>query len=63
MAKAIRVLRLIEYTYDSVEVMEADVTHWTNANGSWRPNERTLIKSATMSLETVLPLDKDEDEG
>lgn len=63
----IRVLRLLEYTYDSVETMEADMAHWTiPANGARNPGStakpaRLIICSATLPLEVLLdvePLDK-----
>ena len=45
----IRVLRLMEYTYSSVETMEQDMAHWAvPAFGEKRWNENETIKSATM---------------
>lgn len=52
MAK-IRVLRLMEYIYDSVELMETDRAHW-QVQGVYRPHTRLVIKSTVLPLE-VLP--------
>lgn len=47
----IRVLRLMEYTYESVEVMEKDMARWqvqgTEVHGSIK------IKSTTLPLEVL----------
>jgi hypothetical protein len=50
--KPIRVLRLLEYTYDSVEVMERDMANW-KVQGVERPNTKTTIKSVVLPLEVL----------
>lgn len=55
----IRVLRLLEYTYDSVEVMERDMKRWNiPQTGTY------VIPSAGIEIaSSVLPLNILEDEG
>lgn len=54
MNKRIRVLRVLEYTYDTVESMEHDMERWQiPANGSKTPGSRQVIKSATFPLEVI----------
>jgi hypothetical protein len=54
MAK-IRVLRLLEYTYTSVERMEQDMSHWQiPTNGTWDAHG-IVIRSAIIPLE-ILPV-------
>jgi hypothetical protein len=53
MAKAkIRVLRLLEYTYESVEEMEKDMKRW-GVQGVRGYNPRCVIKSVTLPLEVL----------
>jgi hypothetical protein len=49
----IRVLRLMEYIYDSIELAESDQARW-QVQGVYRPNTSVTIKSAALPLE-VLP--------
>lgn len=52
--RPIRVLRLLEYTYPSVERMEQDMGNWTiPANGTYRTGSTNKIKSATLPLEVL----------
>lgn len=54
MAKPIRVLRLLEYTYDSAESMVNDQLHW-QVQGVYRPNSKMVIKSTVLPLEVIEP--------
>lgn len=48
----IRVLRLLEYTYDTVETMEADRKRWHVQEGRL-VNPRITIRSTTLPLEVL----------
>jgi hypothetical protein len=43
----VRVLRIMEYTYDSPQAMEWDMSHW-KVQGIWEPNLHTRIESTTL---------------
>jgi hypothetical protein len=50
----IRVLRLIQYEYDDVEQMEADMARWQlPANGSYQVGANRRHRSATLPLEVL----------
>jgi len=50
-----RVLRLLEYTYDTAERMADDMSRWTiPANGSHRAGQ-LVIRSAVLPLEIIYP--------
>lgn len=51
MAK-IRVLRLMEYIYDSVESMEDDRKRW-QVQGTYMASTRVTIRSTVLDLETL----------
>lgn len=52
MAKRIRVVRVLEYSYDSVEAMEADMQCW-EVQGVRRFSSRLAIRSSTFPLEVL----------
>ena len=56
----VRVLRLLEYTYDSVGAMERDRTHWAIQGD--RKYGATRIKSVTLPLEVLETPDPDPDD-
>lgn len=47
----IRVLRVIEYTYDSVESMERDMAGWTHGLKRW--STRITMRSVVLPLEVI----------
>lgn len=59
MAK-VRVLRIIEYTYDTQKIAENDMGRWNvPANGTYKRAEGRIIKSAT-----IMDLNfKDDEDG
>jgi len=46
----IRVLRIMEYTYDSIDVALSDMARW-HVQGAHKPNTHTTIKSTTLPME------------
>lgn len=44
---AVRVLRLMEYTYDSLESAHRDMGQW-KVQGTWSPSARVTIRSTTI---------------
>jgi len=50
----IRVVRLLEYTYGSVEQAAEDMRRWqVGINGAYRPNPHMTIASATLPIQVV----------
>jgi hypothetical protein len=49
---SIRVLRLLEYTYDSVESMQRDMQQW-KIQGGLKTGPRVSIRSVTLPLEVL----------
>ena len=54
----IRVLRLLEYVYDSVETMQADMQRWgvqgvRDLRVGARPGSGMMIRSTTLPLEVL----------
>lgn len=56
---AIRVVRIIEYTYKDTEAMEQDMSHWTVQTGTYSFNSKCQMRSATLPLETIFTQDED----
>lgn len=54
----IRVLRLLEYTYSSVEAMERDMEKWQHGTHRYGSNY-AVVKSVTLPLEVL----QDEEEA
>jgi len=53
----IKVLRLLEYTYPSVEAMEKDMQLWfVGANCARQVSANKVIKSATLPIEVLKDL-------
>jgi hypothetical protein len=48
-ASMIRVIRVLEYEYESAEFAEQNMLQWfVPPNGAKKPNDKTLIRSATI---------------
>lgn len=50
----IRVLRILEYVYDNVEVMETDMSRWTMVSDPMWLGGHIKMRSVALPLEVVL---------
>jgi hypothetical protein len=55
-AVAVRVLRLMEYTYPDLETAHADMSRWF-VQGTWKPNDKSAVEIRSSVILNPTPVE------